>query len=365
MPASYVFNCIECISFLKQDLLEMAANDINVIVSFMWPLEMPSSNRSRMAIYDNELTRQHFVRNFTSNSVTFESTSNQNQVNNKVSNPTTKYETELEFSGYDSNPHLNDVEHFKSMSTAVNAQTRHSDDNEAQMIAEEKRIPSGINTQIPITTETNTDQHSSISGLSPTIKFIEQPMISCETTGNVSSNPFKYQISRSSNTIKNNVRFNDCVNTIYSYEDIDEKSEPTPLMDHDSRETLFVNYEDVDDDNKDELNNKFISTNDEAEIKANDDMENETTTTVSTSQNKASIDSNPKYEIDCDESDHELEKETQNIISSLTGIQLNRLKLTLNDDIDKNNNEYGDAIIYLNRVINKRDPEIQKRDKPF
>eukprot|EP01084_Bolivina_argentea_P058961 107629_1 len=115
-------------------------------------------------------------------------------------------------------------------------------------------------------------------------------------------------------------------------------------------------------DNNVSLNNTFISTNDEAEIKANDDMENETTTTVSTSQNKASIDSNPKYEVDCDE--NELEKETQNIISSLTGIQLNRLKLTLNDDIDKNNNEYGDAIIYLNRIINKHDPEIQKKNKP-
>eukprot|EP01084_Bolivina_argentea_P058963 107631_1 len=109
MPASYVFNCIECISFLKQDLLEMAANDINVIVSFMWPLEMPSSNRSRMAIYDNELTRQHFVRNFTSNSVTFESTSNQNQVNNRFSSSTTKDEIELEFSGRPSHEIPNEI----------------------------------------------------------------------------------------------------------------------------------------------------------------------------------------------------------------------------------------------------------------
>eukprot|EP01084_Bolivina_argentea_P301312 519780_1 len=60
----------ECISFLKQDLLEITVNDINVAIRFVWLTGMPIQNRSRMAIYDNELSRHHFVRNFKSNSVT-------------------------------------------------------------------------------------------------------------------------------------------------------------------------------------------------------------------------------------------------------------------------------------------------------
>ncbi len=63
-----------CESFIRQDLLEIAVNDINVSISFVWPLEndMPRKNRERIAIYSEELKRHHFVSKYRSNSVTFE-----------------------------------------------------------------------------------------------------------------------------------------------------------------------------------------------------------------------------------------------------------------------------------------------------
>eukprot|EP01084_Bolivina_argentea_P273385 465668_1 len=82
MPEDYVFSSIECTSFVKQDLLEIAVNTINVIISFVWPLKMPNTNIGRMALYDNELTRNHFAPNVKQNSVTFSATSNQNAINN-------------------------------------------------------------------------------------------------------------------------------------------------------------------------------------------------------------------------------------------------------------------------------------------
>eukprot|EP01084_Bolivina_argentea_P150155 262240_1 len=57
------------------------------------------------------------------------------------------------------------------------------------------------------------------------------------------------------------------------------------------------------------------------------DVKNETINT--------SADSYLKYDVDC--ADNELENETRNIISSLTETELNCLKLSLNDDIERNN----------------------------
>eukprot|EP01084_Bolivina_argentea_P119721 212252_1 len=80
------------------------------------------------------------------------------------------------------------------------------------------------------------------------------------------------------------------------------------------------------------------------------------------------MDTDEKNEIDIDCEDNELEKETQNIISSLNETELTNLKLALSNYIKTDNDEYNNAIMYLHRVIKHNEissKAIQKKNKPL
>merc|ERR1712176_232747 len=55
MPSEYILSYDECISLIQHELPLISAMDIRISITFLWPLEIPITNKSRINEYQQQL----------------------------------------------------------------------------------------------------------------------------------------------------------------------------------------------------------------------------------------------------------------------------------------------------------------------